>query len=121
MAYLLIARTHRTSTMPTHVAAPFAPAVRLLLLGATGAVGSEVLRMALAHPQVQQVVAPTRRALPEATMARTHSAPVRLLPQPRPARMSQVRQSPGGGSWSGRAQIDQSRRTNSATASAAPS
>ena len=64
MAHLLIARTHHTSTMPTHVAAPFAPAVRLLLLGATGAVGSEVLRMALAHPQVKQVVAPTRRALP---------------------------------------------------------
>ena len=39
------------------------PGVRLLLLGATGAVGSEVLRLALQHPQVQQVVAPTRRAL----------------------------------------------------------
>lgn len=37
--------------------------VRLLLLGATGAVGSEVLRMALQNPQVSQVVAPTRRAL----------------------------------------------------------
>lgn len=36
---------------------------RLLLLGATGAVGSEVLRLALLHPQVQQVVAPTRRPL----------------------------------------------------------
>ncbi len=35
-----------------------------MLLGATGAVGSEVLRMALRHPQVSQVVAPTRRALP---------------------------------------------------------
>jgi len=34
-----------------------------LLLGATGAVGSEVLRLALQHPQVQQVMAPTRRAL----------------------------------------------------------
>ena len=39
------------------------PGIRLLLLGATGAVGSEVLRLALQHPQVQQVVAPTRRAL----------------------------------------------------------
>jgi uncharacterized protein YbjT (DUF2867 family) len=35
----------------------------LLLLGATGAVGSEVLRLALHHPHVQQVVAPTRRPL----------------------------------------------------------
>lgn len=43
---------------------PGIPGIRLLLLGATGAVGSEVLRMALSHPQVQQVVAPTRRALP---------------------------------------------------------
>lgn len=40
------------------------PGKRLLLLGATGAVGSEVLRMALSHPQVQRVVAPTRRPLP---------------------------------------------------------
>lgn len=48
-------------TTPT---APFAHPVRLLLLGATGAVGSEVLRMALQHPQVTVVVAPTRRALP---------------------------------------------------------
>lgn len=37
---------------------------RILLLGATGAVGSQVLRLALAHPAVVQVVAPTRRALP---------------------------------------------------------
>ncbi len=48
-------------TTPT---APFAHPVRLLLLGATGAVGSEVLRMALQHPQVTVVVAPTRRVLP---------------------------------------------------------
>lgn len=39
------------------------PGIRLLLLGSTGAVGSEVLRLALQHPQVQQVVAPARRAL----------------------------------------------------------
>ena len=38
--------------------------IRLLLLGATGAVGSEVRRLALQHPQVQLVVAPTRRELP---------------------------------------------------------
>lgn len=38
--------------------------IRLLLLGATGAVGSEVLRLALQHPDVAQVIAPTRRRLP---------------------------------------------------------
>jgi uncharacterized protein YbjT (DUF2867 family) len=37
---------------------------RLMLVGATGLVGSCVLRQALAHPQVDQVVAPTRRLLP---------------------------------------------------------
>jgi uncharacterized protein YbjT (DUF2867 family) len=37
---------------------------RVMLVGATGLVGSEVLKLALANPKVQQVVAPTRRALP---------------------------------------------------------
>ena len=37
---------------------------RVLIAGATGAVGQEVLRLALADSQVQRVVAPTRRALP---------------------------------------------------------
>jgi uncharacterized protein YbjT (DUF2867 family) len=37
---------------------------RLMLVGATGLVGQSVLRQALAHPQVTQVVAPTRRPLP---------------------------------------------------------
>ena len=36
----------------------------LLLVGATGLVGREVLRLALAHSGVARVVAPTRRALP---------------------------------------------------------
>lgn len=36
----------------------------LMVAGATGLVGSHVLRQALAHPQVGRVVAPTRRALP---------------------------------------------------------
>jgi hypothetical protein len=31
--------------------------------------------------------------------ASTHSAPVRVLPKPRPARISQLRHSPGGASW----------------------
>ncbi|QKO23812.1 NAD(P)H-binding protein [Rhodoferax sp. BAB1] len=38
--------------------------MRLLLAGATGAVGREVLAAALADPRFQQVVAPTRRPLP---------------------------------------------------------
>ena len=37
---------------------------RLMVVGATGLVGGEVLKLALADPTVQQVVAPTRRALP---------------------------------------------------------
>lgn len=36
----------------------------VLIAGATGAVGQEVLRLALADKQVDRVVAPTRRALP---------------------------------------------------------
>src|SRR5258706_9054213 len=38
-----------------------------------------------------------RRARPASTCARTYSAPVRVLPKPRPASSSQTRQSPGGG------------------------
>ncbi|MFT5933896.1 MAG: hypothetical protein ACI9M6_000943 [Hydrogenophaga sp.] len=38
--------------------------IRVMLVGATGLVGGEVLNLALADPKVQQVVAPTRRALP---------------------------------------------------------
>lgn len=40
---------------------------RLLLCGATGLVGREVLRMALDDDAVAQVIAPTRRALPRHT------------------------------------------------------
>ncbi len=36
----------------------------LMVAGAAGLVGSHALRLALTHPQVGQVVAPTRRALP---------------------------------------------------------
>lgn len=39
--------------------------MKLLLVGATGLVGSHVLRLALADSRVELVVAPTRRALPE--------------------------------------------------------
>jgi len=38
--------------------------MKLLLVGATGLVGSEVLRLALAAPEVSAVVAPVRRSLP---------------------------------------------------------
>jgi uncharacterized protein YbjT (DUF2867 family) len=37
---------------------------RVMLVGATGLVGGEVLKLALANPKVRQVVAPARRALP---------------------------------------------------------
>lgn len=36
----------------------------LLVLGATGLVGRQIIDAALAHPQVGKVIAPTRRALP---------------------------------------------------------
>lgn len=53
-----------SAATPAGHAATTAPGKRLLILGATGAVGREVLRLALQHPQVQQVLAPTRRPLP---------------------------------------------------------
>lgn len=37
---------------------------RVMLVGATGLVGGEVLRQALASPDVRQLVAPTRRPMP---------------------------------------------------------
>ncbi|CAH0340502.1 NAD-dependent epimerase/dehydratase family protein [Rhizobium sp. CECT 9324] len=39
--------------------------MHLLLLGATGLVGSHVLELALADPRISAVTAPTRRPLPE--------------------------------------------------------
>lgn len=38
--------------------------LRLLLVGATGAVGQQVLAAALANPRIAQVIAPSRRSLP---------------------------------------------------------
>jgi uncharacterized protein YbjT (DUF2867 family) len=52
------------TTMHPEPPPPAAPAQRLLLLGATGAVGQCALAQALADPRVGQVVAPTRRPLP---------------------------------------------------------
>lgn len=40
--------------------------IRLLLVGATGAVGHEVLAAALTEPRIQAIIAPTRRPLPAA-------------------------------------------------------
>src|SRR5207248_9303254 len=42
------------------------------------------------------------------TWSRTHSAPLRVLPKPRPASSSQVRQSPFGACWLGRPHQPQS-------------
>jgi hypothetical protein len=44
-----------------------------------------------------------RRASPDAACWHTHSAKVRVLPNPRPTSSSQTCQSPAGGSWFGRA------------------
>lgn len=41
-----------------------ANALRLMLVGSSGAVGQEVLRLALADKRVQRIIAPTRRPLP---------------------------------------------------------
>jgi len=41
-----------------------AKTIRLLLVGSTGAVGQEVLRLALADTRVKSIIAPTRRPLP---------------------------------------------------------
>ena len=37
---------------------------RILLTGASGLVGSHLLRMLIAEPRVSEIVAPTRRPLP---------------------------------------------------------
>jgi hypothetical protein len=51
----------------------------------------------------------SRRAVRAVARTRISSAPVRVLPNPRPARSSHTRQSPSGGSWLGRAQNAQSK------------
>src|ERR1022692_225897 len=48
---------------------------------------------------------------------RTCTAPTRVFPYPRPARMSQLTQSPGGASWAGRAQNSQSCKMTFASSS----
>src|SRR6516162_11844287 len=48
-----------------------------------------------------------RLASPEVAHALAISLNVRVLPKPRPARSSHIAQSPGGGSWFGRATVSQ--------------
>jgi len=38
--------------------------LKVLVLGASGLVGANTLRLALAHPDIEHVIAPTRKALP---------------------------------------------------------
>lgn len=61
-------------------------------------------------PRTSPSVRPIKamRTRPSRATSRTHSAPTRVLPQPRPQRASHSRQSPGGASWSSRAQNGQS-------------
>src|SRR5207247_6967060 len=56
------------------------------------------------------------RAAPPFTRSRTHSAPVRVLPKPRPASSSHTAQDPTGASWFARAQKRHSRASLSASA-----
>ena len=62
---------------------------------------------------------PTRAIRRNPARARpiTHSAPVRVFPNPRPDRNNHTNQSPGGAICSGRAQNDQSYSSASASAS----
>ena len=53
-------------------------------------------------------IVPGSPGLPPSTCARIHSAPARVLPAPRPPRMTQVVQSPSGGSWCPSAQCSKS-------------
>ena len=67
--------------------------------------------------RVSAAVGPTnaiRATLAASARDRTHSAPVRVLPHPRPDRTSQIDQSPVGGSCSGRAIACQSVSSKSA-------
>ena len=59
-------------------------------------------------------------ALPVSASIRTHSAPARVLPKPRPAIISQTRQLPAGGSCDGRAQSGQAWASRVASAGVSP-
>jgi uncharacterized protein YbjT (DUF2867 family) len=55
--------------------------MKLLLVGATGLVGSHVLRQALADARIERVVAPTRRALPESAKLQSVLVDFERLPE----------------------------------------
>lgn len=55
--------------------------MKLLLVGATGLVGSHVLRQALADARIELVVAPTRRALPESAKLQSVVVDFERLPE----------------------------------------
>src|SRR6202048_4584089 len=59
------------------------PAMKILLLGASGLVGGEALKLLLADSRVDQVVAPTRRPLPSHAKLLNPVAPTldELLPE----------------------------------------
>jgi hypothetical protein len=85
--------------------------------------GGEMARMPLGPstivPRTSAAVGPAMRMIgfsPDSAHARTVSAPVCVLPNPRPARMSHVAQSPGGRRWFGRAQSSQRRGSRAALA-----
>ena len=76
------------------------PALQEQLRGDGGPIDKSPLAPSTMTARASAAVGPTsamRRALPASTCARTYSAPVRVLPKPRPASSSQTRQSPDGG------------------------
>ncbi len=58
--------------------------MRLLLVGATGLVGSHVLEQALADSRIEQLVAPTRRPLPQRPKLEAHVVDFDRLPEDAP-------------------------------------
>ena len=58
--------------------------IRLLLIGATGAVGSQVLNFALADPRISQVVTLTRKAQAPQTKLENHVVDFSSLPDDAP-------------------------------------
>ena len=58
--------------------------MRLLVVGASGLVGSHVLRLALADDRIDQVIAPVRRALPEHSKLLAPVVDFEVLPEEAP-------------------------------------
>jgi len=63
---------------------PSTTGLRVLLVGATGAVGQQVLQLALADPRCSQVIALTRRALPDHPKLENHIVDFADLPADAP-------------------------------------